>query len=456
VTMLPSLAELAADLESGARSARGLAEACLEAAASGDGEGARVFTLLDPTRTQAEAEASHLLRSHGVVPSPLAGLPLSIKDLFDVVGQVTIAASRAMAGAAPAKQDAPPVQRLRAAGAVFIGRTNMTEFAYSGLGLNPHFGTPANPHDKATPRIPGGSTSGGAVSVATGMAAAAIGTDTGGSCRIPAAMCGLVGFKPTAGRIPLKGCIPLSPSLDSVGAIGRSVACVALLDAIMAGEPVRALRPRPVEGLRILVPSNYVMEDMDEAVAMAFSSALDRLSTADAHVVERPVPLLDRLPELVERGGISGAEAYAWHKELLAARAGEYDPRVRVRIAMGEGLSAADYQMFLAKRAELIALAEADFDDYDLIAMPQVPIVAPPFSAVEDDAEYARLNRLVLRNPSVANLLDRCGVSLPCPDAGALPVGLGLVGRTDGDVALLSIAAGIENVLTETSKVAGR
>jgi aspartyl-tRNA(Asn)/glutamyl-tRNA(Gln) amidotransferase subunit A len=453
--MLPRLAELAAELQSGAHSARDLAEACLEAAARKDGEGARVFTLLDPARTRAEAEASHLLRAHGVVPSPLAGLPLSIKDLFDVTGQVTIAASLAMADAAPAKKDALPVQRLRAAGAVFVGRTNMTEFAYSGLGLNPHFGTPANPHDKSTPRIPGGSTSGGAVSVATGMAAAAIGTDTGGSCRIPAAMCGLVGFKPTARRIPLQGCIPLSPSLDSVGAIGRSVACVALLDSIMAGEPVRALRPRPVAGLRILVPSNYVLDEMDEAVASAFSSALGRLSTAGAHVMERPVPLLDRLPELVERGGLSAAEAYSWHKERMAARADDYDPRVRVRIAMGEGLSAADYQMFLAKRAELIAFAEADLEDYDVVAMPQVPIVAPPFSAFEDAAEYARLNRLVLRNPSVANLLDRCGISLPCPDAGALPVGLGLVGRTDGDAALLAIAAGIENVLTETSKAPG-
>ncbi|HVL71357.1 MAG TPA: amidase, partial [Beijerinckiaceae bacterium] len=315
--MFPPLDDLARALATGARTAQDLADEALARAADPQGEGGRVFVALDPDRTRAEAQASDLLRRHRIVPSPLAGVPISVKDLFDVVGQPTAAGSRALAGA-PAERDAPPIARLRAAGAVFTGRTNMTEFAYSGVGLNPHHGTPANPWDRATGRIPGGSSSGAAVSVADGMAAAAIGTDTGGSCRIPAALCGIVGFKPTASRIPLAGCVPLSPSLDSVGCFATTVAGVALVDAVMAGEEPAAPDPTELDGLRILVPKTVVLDRMDDEVGRAFERALARLSQAGVRIVEREVPLLSRLPELAAGGGIVAAEAYAWHRELLA------------------------------------------------------------------------------------------------------------------------------------------
>ena len=231
-----TVAQLAAKLDSGAASAQSLAESCLDAIGDPAGEGCRAFLHIDRDKTLDQAGSSDLMRGYGVVPSRLAGIPISIKDLFDVAGEVTRAASTILADRPAATQDAPPIARLRAAGAVFIGRTNMTEFAFSGIGMNPHYGTPASPWDRATGRVPGGSTSGGAVSVADGMAALAIGSDTGGSCRIPAALCGIVGFKPTASRISRDGAFPLSRSFDSIGSLGQSVACVAFADAIMAGE----------------------------------------------------------------------------------------------------------------------------------------------------------------------------------------------------------------------------
>jgi aspartyl-tRNA(Asn)/glutamyl-tRNA(Gln) amidotransferase subunit A len=444
--MFSSLDHLARALATGERTAAALADEALARAADPQGEGARVFVALDPERTRAEAQASDLLRRHGIVPSPLAGIPISVKDLFDVIGQPTRAGSRALAGA-PAERDAPPIARLRAAGAVFTGRTNMTEFAYSGVGLNPHHGTPANPWDRATGRIPGGSSSGAAVSVTDGMAAAGIGTDTGGSCRIPAALCGIVGFKPTASRIPLEGCVPLSPSLDSVGCFATTVAGVALVDAVMAGEEPAAPAPADLDGLRILVPRTVVLDRMDDEVGRAFERALARLSQAGARLVERDVPLLARLPELAAGGGIVAAKAYAWHRDLLAQEGDAYDPRVRSRIRLGETIPAGDYQRLIAVRKAFIAEARQAFAPFDAVAMPAVPIVAPPFSAFDSDEAFTDLNRLLLRNPSVANLLDACAISLPCHEAGRAPVGLGLTALAGQDRRLLAIAAAAEAAL---------
>ncbi len=407
---------------------------------------AKAFTLVDEARTLAEAEASDLLRGQGIAPSPLAGVPVSVKDLFDVRGQVTRAGSTVMEGA-PAAADAPPIARLRAAGAVFVGRTNMTEFAYSGVGLNPHHGTPAAPWDRAARRIPGGSTSGGAVSVSDGMAVAAVGTDTGGSCRIPAACCGLVGYKPTARRIPLQGCAPLAFSLNSVGALGASVACVALVDAVMAGEAPVAPEPAGLDGLAVAVPTNYVLDRMDDTVGSAFEAALGRLSAAGARIREIELPLLNRLPELTANGGITAAEAYNWHRDLIETRGEGYDQRVRSRILAGRSLSADAYLSAVKLRRELIAEAERALRGYAVLAMPTIPIVPPTIAAFEDDEVFTDLNRLLLRNPSVANMLDRCAISLPIGEPGGAPVGLGLVGRTMGDRELLSIAAAAEAAL---------
>ncbi len=442
-----TLAALAADLAAGRTTAAALAEQALDAIADPAGEGARTFVSVQADAARAAAAASDRLRASGMVPSPLAGIPISVKDLFDIAGLPTTAGSVALADAPPAAADAPVVARLRASGAVIPGRTNMTEFAFSGIGLNPHYGTPRNPWDRATGRIPGGSSSGAAVSVTDGMAAAGIGTDTGGSVRIPAALCGLTGFKPTARRVPRDGVVPLSASLDSIGPLAPSVACCALLDAVIAGEPPRPLRPPVLAGLRLAVPQTVVLDDMDAAVAAAFARALDRLSAAGVLILERRMPVFAEVLQATGRGGLVAAEAYAWHRSLLARAADRYDPWVLTRIRRAEQQSAADYVDVLNARTSLIAQADQATREVDAVVMPTVPTVAPTIAACSDADGFTRHNLLMLRNTSLGNFLDRCAISLPCHRPGEAPVGLMLMGETGADHALLDLAAAVEAVL---------
>lgn len=439
--------ELARGLAEERFSAEALAEACLERAADPAGEGARCFIEIDREKVLDQARASDRLRRHGVAVSALAGIPVSVKDLFDVAGERTRAASKALAAAPPAERDAPAIARIRAAGAVLAGRTTMTEFAYSGLGLNPHYGTPLNPWDRAGRRIPGGSTSGGAVSVADGMAALAIGSDTGGSCRIPAALCGLVGFKPTARRIPLKGVFPLSQSFDSIGAIGRSVACVALADAIMAGEDDCPPIAGDTARLRLAIPRSFVLDGLDETVARAFNDALKALRDAGALVEEAVFEAFADIPGLLVNGGIVGVEAFAVHRRMIETHGDLYDPRVRSRIELAAGMSGADYIDLIRKRGEMIGRFRESAAPYDALILPTVPIVAPPLSAAEADDDYVRLNRLMLRNPSCFNLLDGCAISLPCHSLGEPPVGVMLAAAHGRDRELLRVAATVESAL---------
>ncbi|MEJ8570653.1 amidase [Microbaculum marinum] len=433
---------LAQRLRQGSTTSEALAEAAIAAIEDPSGEGSRVFIEVDADRIRAQARASDLLRAHGALPpSPLAGLPVSIKDLFDVAGEVTKAGSVVLADQPPARFDAPAIARLRAAGAVLAGRTNMTEFAYSGVGLNPHYGTPANPWDRAAGRIPGGSSSGAAVSVTDAMAAVAIGTDTGGSCRIPAALCGLVGLKPTASRIPLEGCYPLAPSLDSIGALGRSVDCVATTAAVMAGERPQPVVPVEPAQLRIAVPRTYVLDGMDAEVGRSFETALSRLSEAGATLVEVVLDDLGKLPELSAGGGIVGAEAAPIHADTVARAGDRYDPRVLARIEFAQKLTSADHRRLLRRRAELIDAIAGECFGFDALAMPTVPIVAPLFSEFDDDERFGELNRLLLRNPTVFNLLDGCAISLPCHEPGAAPVGLMLGSFGGRDAELMRVAA---------------
>ncbi|MGF1620945.1 MAG: amidase [Rhodomicrobiaceae bacterium] len=435
---------LAAELEAGRSTAEGLAAHCLDRIADPAGEGARAFLHVDRPKVLDLARMSDGLRGHGVVPGPLAGIPVSLKDLFDVGGEVTRAGSTILAGAPPAGRDAPVVARLRAAGAVFVGRTNMTEFAFSGVGLNVHYGTPTSPWDRASKRIPGGSTSGGAVSVADGMATLAIGSDTGGSCRIPAALCGLTGYKPTAARIPLTGVFPLSRSLDSIGSMGHSVACVALADAIMAGEDYAAPKPGSIGGMRFAIPRSFVLDDMEETVASAFEAALKRLRDGGALVEEVAVEEIDAIPDIQKDGGIITTEALSVHRERLDAHGAEFDPRVRSRIEMALEISGADYVIFDRKRAELIARFSRRMADYDAMILPTVPIIAPPISAFAAEEDYVRLNRLLLRNPTCFNQLDGCAISLPCHARDSAPVSLMLASSHGRDKRLLDVAATVE------------
>jgi aspartyl-tRNA(Asn)/glutamyl-tRNA(Gln) amidotransferase subunit A len=443
----PTLAMLADDLASGRTTSRALVEECLDRIDDRDGEGSRTFLQVSRETARMAADGIDALRAAGAAPSPFAGIPISIKDLFDIRGDVTMAGSRALADAAPAAADAPSVGRLRRAGFVVIGRTNMTEFAYSGLGLNPHYGTPRNPWDRATGRIPGGSSSGAAVSLTDGMAHAALGTDTGGSCRIPAAFTGLVGFKPTARRVPLDGAVPLSPSLDSIGPIARTVACCAALDAILADEQSMDVSPVPVEGLRLLVPTTIMFDNIDDVVAKAFERALSRLSAAGARITEAPFPAFDEIPRINAKGGFTAAESYAWHQQLISQKKHLYDPRVAVRILRGAEQSAADYIAVLAARKSLIDQAKAALAPYDALTMPTVPMVPPRISDLADDETYGRVNLLALRNPTTINMIDGCAISLPMHEPGEAPAGFMLAGAGGSDRRILSIAAGLEPLL---------
>jgi aspartyl-tRNA(Asn)/glutamyl-tRNA(Gln) amidotransferase subunit A len=379
---------------------------------------------------------------------PLAGLAVSIKDLFDVQGWPTTAASASRHDAAPAVSDAPAVARLRAAGGVLVGHTNLTEFAFSGVGINPHHGTPANPATAALdaePRIPGGSTSGGAVSVATGAAWAALGSDTGGSIRIPAALQGLVGFKNTQRVTPADGCIPLSTSLDTACAITLSVRDAALLHEVLSARRVARFE-RPLREWRLALPRTVMLDALEPTVAAAFERAIGGLRAAGAVITEIDLPLLSEAAHLQRGGGIAAAEAWTWHRAALATREAQYDPRVALRIRRGE--ESPDHAALLGERQAWIARMEAVLSRYDALLSPTVPIVAPRLQPLidSDDAFFAA-NALLLRNPSLINLADGCALSLPCHRQGDWPVGLMVWSGAMADDRVLSVSLAIEAAL---------
>ena len=445
--MTKTIRELAADLAAGHITSVALTQQMLARAEAHRAEGGRAYVSLDGEQALKEARASDALRAAGVVASPLAGIPISIKDLFDVRGQVSSAASLALADAPPAASDAGAVARLRAAGAVLLGRTNMSEFAFSGLGLNPHHGTPRNPHDAT--RVAGGSTSGGAVTVALNMAAGALGTDTGGSIRIPSAFCGLTGFKPSAATVSLAGTVPLSRSLDSAGPIANSVDCCAILQAALSGREMSTEAPR-LAGLRFGYTPDFVGAGVDAQVQQAFDAALAALRAAGALVEQFDFPELLQLPAINGGGGLVAAEAWHWHRQLLEQRGAQYDQRVAARIRRGQQQGAAEYIDLLDARTHLRAIAQQRLAPYDAWLMPSVAIVAPEVAPLEsDDATFFATNGLVLRNASVINFLDGCALSLPCQAKGELPVGLSICGLNGTDARILSIARAVEALLLE-------
>ena len=443
--MNPTIQQLSADLAASRTTSRKLTEETLARIEAPKGEGKRAFIKVWKTQALAAADASDLRRKAGLVASPLEGLPVSIKNLCDVAGETTLSGSKALDDAPPAKADAPVVARLRAAGAVIVGSTNMSEFAFSGVGFNPHYGTPGNPADRT--RVPGGSSAGAAVSVADRMAVAALGTDTGGSVRIPAAVCGIVGFKPTARRVPIDGVIPLSTSLDSIGPLANSVEDCAIVDAVFAAEPINVPEPMPLGGLRLAVPKHFVMDDLDPTVAKAFERALTALAATGVRIDHIDLPQLDELPTINAKGGFAASEAYAWHKELIARRGNMYDPFVAPRIMRGKEMTAADYIKLLGERTDLCRRVSAITSNYDAVAMPTCAIVAPTLDEVSTAEGFTKKNLLLLRNTSVGNFLDRCGISLPCHAAGELPVGFMLMGEAMADKRVLAMARSVAPVL---------
>lgn len=417
----------------------------LERIANPEGEGELTFL-----RVYAEqARAAGRRQDAGVARDPLAGIPVSIKDLFDVAGEVTVAGSKVLQHAPAAKRDAECVARLKGAGAIIMGRTNMTEFAYSGVGINPHFGTPANPYDRARRRIPGGSSSGAAVSVSDGMAVAALGSDTGGSVRIPAALCGLTGFKPTKGRVPTDGMFPLSHVLDSIGVIAPTVRCCHAIDAVLRQAAVDRLQSLPVSKAVFAVPTHYFLDCMDSAVSVAFDRVLSQLSQQGARLVKIDIPEILRIQGVNEKGGFAAAESFRLHRRLGLDSA-TYDPLVWARIQRGEAISDSEYATMVQERTSILAAFEQR-DIFDGILCPTVPMVAPPVSELVKVADFHRINLLLLRNPGFANFMDLCSISLPCHKEGDAPVGLMITGRKNSDNDLLACALGVEEALLAQS-----
>jgi aspartyl-tRNA(Asn)/glutamyl-tRNA(Gln) amidotransferase subunit A len=419
-------------------SCRDRLEQALARIADPQGEGARACLTVYAEAARAAADAADARAARGASLGPFDGTIVSIKDLFDVAGEPTRAGSKVLAEeAAPAKADATIVQRLRAAGAVIVAKTNMTEFAFSGIGANPHFGTPGNPRDRT--RVPGGSSAGAPISVADGMCDVAIGTDTGGSVRIPASLCGLVGFKPSRQRVPTDGAFPLSTTLDSIGPIGKSVADCAAADAVMAGEDILPLEPIALTGLRFGVAEGLPLDRLDDTVAAAFALAVKRLDDVGVRVTHEAFALFDDMGEVNAKGGISPYEACAIHRDRMNRRAADIDPNVRARIERGCATSAADYADMVRQRERLMQAMDAQLATLDALLMPTTSIVAPTIAEVADSKIFAARNAAVLRNTAIINFFDLCAISLPLK--AKLPVGLMLIARNGHDHRLLRIAA---------------
>jgi amidase/aspartyl-tRNA(Asn)/glutamyl-tRNA(Gln) amidotransferase subunit A len=429
-------------LRTGQRHALPALELCIDAAQSASCQHVFLQTQFEEARTVAGTP--------NVQQKPLAGLAVSVKDLFDIQGQVTRAGSIALNDAPPALEDSVAVARLRRAGAAIVGRTNMTEFAFSGVGVNPHFGTPANVASTKEVLIPGGSSSGATVSVATGAAFIGLGSDTGGSIRIPAALNGIVGFKSTARLVPLQGALPLSSTMDTVCALTRSVRDAVLGHELLAQRTVTR-SSAPLSAYRLGVAQTVMLDGLDPTVSRAWQRSLQTLRDAGACIVDLPLPEIGELTHIQATGGFSAAESYAWHRHLLESKGAQYDPRVAARIKRGASMSACDYLELQLARRQWIQKMETALRGFDAILSPTLPIGAPPLAEVapgpERDEAFFRINALLLRNTSVINMLDGCALSLPCHAPDELPVGLMVWAGAMHDDMVLNVALQIEKIL---------
>ena len=406
-----------------------------------------VFTKMYPEAALAAARAADAAHKAGIAQPALAGLPVSIKDLYGVAGETTMAGSVVCKGEPAQTRDAPVVARLRAAGSAIVGKTNMTEFAFSGIGINPHYGTPVNPTDQTIARVPGGSSSGAGVSVALGLSVAGLGSDTGGSIRIPAALCGIVGFKSTQKRVPLEGALELSRALDTVCAMTRSVQDCITVDAVLSGAMLPVQR-RPIAGMRLAVPQTMVLDGLDNTVAQAFDRSLSILSEAGAQIIEIQMTEFADIPKVNAPGGLSPIEAYAVHHERLARAQAQFDQRVAARVMMGAAISAQQYIAILDKRRAWIASVERAIEGYDALMCPTVPTVAPELEKlIASDEAFFKANGQMLRNTFTINLLDGCSYSLPCHREGELAVGLMLSSVHGDDARLSAVALAVEDAL---------
>jgi aspartyl-tRNA(Asn)/glutamyl-tRNA(Gln) amidotransferase subunit A len=328
---------------------------------------------------------------------------------------------------------------------VIVAKTNMSEYAFSGVGANPHYGTPGNPFDRA--RVPGGSTSGGAVAVADGMCEIAIGTDTGGSTRIPAALCGIVGWKPSRQRISTEGAFPLSFSLDSIGPMAKTVAECALADAVMAGDAPVPPEPASLSGLRFGILQGMPFDGIDATVSSAWGAATGRLGQAGVRLSDEQIPLIAEMVQVNTKGGLAPPESFSIHRERLARNGAGVDPNIRTRIERGGTVSAADYIWMLQARQKLVRAMDERMSGLDALILPTTPIVAPTIAEVAAPDEFGRKNAMLLRNTNLVNFFDLCAISLPLQRGSGLSCGLMLVARNGSDANLFGIATTVERLL---------
>lgn len=421
---------------------------CIEKIKNVSGEGAKAFLYVAQDESIATAQSQDILLEKGLQTGPLSGVTVSIKDLFDIAGQVTASGSNVLRNNSPATEDSEVVSRIRRAGGIVVGRTNMTEFAYSGLGPNPHFGTPLNPYDRSNGRIPGGSTSGGAISVTDQMAIIAVGSDTGGSCRIPAALCGIVGFKSTASRYSMAGVLPLSRSLDSVGILAPTVQCCQIMDGVLFDVPKMNNFEVSINRINIGILENVVLERMDRDVKKNYLRTIEVLKKSGASLRTINSKVFEKVIQLQGQPKIVSAEANSEFESILALKGKGVDPRVSNRIAKGKEITSAVYIQTLVERKLLIQAWRQEFLNDDLWVMPTVPVIAPLLNDLSSDEEYFKYNSLMLRNPGLINFLDGCALSIPNHFGEEPPTGLMLVSPGNTDDSLLRCGVAVEKMLS--------
>ena len=453
---MPGLRALAADLREGRVTAVELVEQAGERAAGSS----NVFITVNPGLASMAQAIDRARRDSQPLP-PLAGIPIALKDLFDVRNEITRAGSVVLEhDARPAAADAAVVAPLREVGLLFLGRTNMTEFAFSGLGKNPHYGTPLSTWDRATGRLPGGSSSGSGVAVGEGIVAAALGSDTAGSCRIPAAFNGVVGVKPSHGRLSLQGIFPLSPTLDAPGPLAIDVDSCFLLDQLMSGRASAAgelprLQAAKLTEARFAVPQARVMEALDDEVKIAFESALDHLAAAGARITEQPMTVLDDCDDLFIERPLVIYEVWQHHREMLRQYGDEYDPFVGRRMSAGADIDAAEQQQRIDARNRLVTEFRRRFEalGVDALLYPAVACIPPAIAETENDEDARRVNLRCLRNTATVNYFDGCAITLPCHKQGAAPVGLMLSSVHGADESLYRLAAAVEAALASQVRI---
>ncbi len=451
-----SLAEHAARLRRRELTAVALVDTCAQHHARTEHR-LNAYKTWDGVRARSTAAAVDTLLDQGLDLGPLMGLPVSVKDLYGVPGLPVFAGSDE---ALPEAWQAagPLVARLQQQLGIVVGKTHTVEFAFGGLGVTAHWGTPWNPWSRAEHRVPGGSSAGAGVSLVQGSALLALGTDTAGSVRVPAAMTGQVGLKTTVGRWPVDGIVPLSSSLDTAGVLTRTVDDLAYAFAALDPEHARQPTPAParVQGLRVGVPTNHFWDDIDPSIGAVVEATIERLAQAGAQVVRLPLPHCEEAFDIFRRGGLAASELAAYLDLHFPLKVERLDPVVRDRVRWAEQVSSVEYLRRKALLQRCGAGAARVFDDVDVLLTPTVPASPPRLADIGTVETYAPANIKAMRNTAISNLFGWCALTMPVGlDANRMPVGLQLMGPPHAEARLIGIALGIEALIGQGHALLG-